>query len=209
MEKFSVYNDPLSGVNPFVARRPAHSFTAYIWALVKAPLVLLMFLSGLNPVCLLTSIRSSIQPGLLRPRIVAANASSFLDMYVLRHLTGIRNFYYVAEHGFVDVWSGSVCQRPAEPCVVFPEGCRTNNRGVLQFVRDVQVDHVCGIRYSGPCGDASLQSLLDILASGCSVAVEIKRSTRLKDICELSGLPQVRWTLSDRNEFVRRFNKQC
>lgn len=209
MEKFSSYNDPFYGINPFInPRQRRRSFMQYLKVLVKIPLAAIMFATNLDVVGLLVRIRSNAAAG---PRIVAANASSFLDVYVLRHLTGITNFYYVTKDGFVGLQDGRFYLEAAEPCVLFPEGCRTNNRAILQFVRDVRVDHVCGLKYTEGCVGlygGYLGLLLGFLSSSNEVRVEFRRSSNLLDICKASGLPQVKWGLEDRNEFMKRFNKR-
>lgn len=208
MEKYSGYNDPLSGINPFLnPKKQTHSFIDYLKGLLSLHIILLLFMTNLNVVRFLIRIKSN---EVVKPRIIAANASSFLDVYVLRYLTGIKNYYYLSDDGFIDIGSNRVCQKPLEPCVVFPEGCRTNNRAVLQFVRNINVDHVCGLRYSGECinlYDGLIGFILRFLASRNSVSVQFKRSTNMKDICEVSGLPQVKWSVQDRNEFMKRFEK--
>lgn len=208
MEKFSAYNDPLSGINPFVnpKRRP-YSVLGCLRALALIPLALVMLWTNVNVVQLLVGIRSPKPP---KARVLAANASSFLDVFVLKYLTGIRNFYYVTDSGFVDVHTGQFHQRVAEPCVLFPEGCRTNNRAILQFTRDVRVDHVCCLGYSGECINmygGLLGFVPRFLASRCSVDVRFRKSTDPHDICELGGLPQVRWTSKDRDRFMEEFAK--
>ncbi|KMV65575.1 hypothetical protein M970_080450 [Encephalitozoon cuniculi EcunIII-L] len=209
MEKFSKYNDPLSGVNPFVnPRHRAPSVLGYLKALLKAPLVLLLFGTNINVVQFLVKITSNKITG---PKVLAANASSFLDIFVLKYLTGIRNFYYVTESGFIDVRTGRFSKKATEPCVLFPEGCQTNNKAVLQFSRDVEVDHVCGIRYTGGCinmygGFAGF--ILRFLASKNAVEIKFKKCSSLHAICELSGLPQVKWTSRDKDRFMREFHKE-
>ncbi|KAH9410986.1 hypothetical protein HK407_09g14000 [Ordospora pajunii] len=206
MEKYSAYNDPLSGVNPFIDRkRASYSILEYIKAMLKIPLLVVMLATNIDVVKYLIRIRSNAAG---RPRILAANSSSFLDMYVLRHLTGIRNFYYVTETGYADASSNKFTSNVVEPCVVFPEGCRTNNRAVLQFSRNIRVDHVCGIKYNGECVNlygSCFWFMLRFLASNSSVDVKFKQSMDIQAISRLSGLPQVIWSAKDRNRFVEEF----
>jgi hypothetical protein len=204
MEKFSAFNDPVLGINPFVnPARPRVTFCGCLKALLKLPLLLLLLTTNLNVAPLLISIKCRERP---RPGVLASNASSFLDVHVLRHLTGITRFYYVTSSGFLDVKSGKFCPRISRPCVIFPEGCRTNNRAVLQFVRDVKVDHVCGLRYTGPCVNlyGSISRFFGaFLASENSVAVEFRGTDSLDEICEAAGLPQVKWGASDKLNFMK------
>ncbi|ADM11976.1 uncharacterized protein Eint_080400 [Encephalitozoon intestinalis ATCC 50506] len=209
MEKFSKYNDPLSGINPFVEiKKKPLSILDYLKAILKIPLVPLLLGTRINVVQLLVRIKSN---KIERPKVLAANASSLLDIFVLKYLTGIKNFYYVTESGFVDARTGHFCVKTIEPCVLFPEGCRTNNRAVLQFARDIKVDHVCGIKYSKECIDMygnPIWFILRLLASGGTVDINFRKSNDLSDICKLSGLPQVKWASKDKDRFVEEFVKK-
>ncbi|KAG5860469.1 hypothetical protein KMI_01g01040 [Encephalitozoon hellem] len=206
MEKFSGYNDPVSGINPFVdSRRSSISIFDYFRVILKIPLILLLLGTNINVVQFLVRINPSAR---VRPRVLASNASSFLDIFVLKYLTGINNYYYVTESGFVDARNGRFCKKAEEPCVLFPEGCQTNNRAILQFVRDVEVDYVCGIRYKGECINMYgnfLGFIFRFLASRSSVDVRFKKSSDLGDICKLSSLPQVKWSSKDKDRFMKEF----
>ncbi|KAM0671226.1 hypothetical protein CWI42_090440 [Ordospora colligata] len=206
MEKYSAYNDPLSGVNPFTDRKGTrYSILEYTKAILKIPFLVIMLVTNIDVVRYLITIRSNT---LGKPRVLAANSSSFLDMHVLRHLTGIRNFYYVTETGYIDARSNKFISSVVEPCVLFPEACRTNNRAVLQFSRNVRVDYVCGIKYNGDCVNLygnRFWFMLRFLASNCSVDVKFKQSTDIQYISKLSGLPQVIWSAKDKNRFVEEF----
>lgn len=209
MEKFSKYNDPFSGINPFVnSRRSSISIFGYFKILLKIPLVLLLLGTNINVVQFLIRINSNKK---VKPKVLASNASSFLDMFVLKYLTGINNFYYVTESGFIDARNGRLHRKIAEPCVLFPEGCQTNNRAILQFVRNIEVDHVCGIRYKGECINmygSFIRFIFGFLASRNIVDVRFKRSSDLDDICKLSSLPQVKWTSKDKDRFMEEFVKK-
>jgi hypothetical protein len=132
MEKFSGFRDPLTGINPFLPpKRPAITVLTVLRALVNLPLYILYLLGLPTLHWIITMHRHGASP----KGVVYVNNASPFDRYVLRHLFMIRVF----------------TRLPTGLCAVFPEGCRTNNRGVLSYERPADCDSAIGLKYTPEC----------------------------------------------------------
>ena len=202
MEKYSQFNDPFTGINPFVnpVRRDMRLVDLVV-SLLRLPLLLLLYLD-INVISALISIKC--KPARVRG-LVACNSSSVFDTYVVKAVLGNVPCFHLAHIGFVNMKGEPVSALPATS-VVFVEGCSSNNRSILRFVRHVPVDYVLGLRYNPECiymHGSYIRFLLGFLAAGNTVNVGIKQTKNAGDLLEITGLKQVGLSLEDKERFLR------
>ncbi|KAI5148504.1 hypothetical protein ENBRE01_0365 [Enteropsectra breve] len=183
MEKFSKFNDPFTGINPFIAPK-YRKITArcVLLALIRLPIFVLWML-GIPCISALISIRirSKIKPS----GLVYANAASFFDKAVIKAVYGSTHIR-----------------------VVFPEETRTNNRAVLQHSASKKSSYAIGLTYSPECvylyGNKAAW-LIRFLGGENTVSVNCESGT---DISQASGLPRVQLTVFDKIRFNSEYKKK-
>lgn len=179
MEKFSKFNDPLTGINPFISIKSKRlSFTNYVNAFLKAPIYIL-YLLGLPVLPLLIRIRvlTSENPS----RIIFANSVSQFDKEIIRNCFGNIN-------------------------VIFPEGASTNNRGVLKY--EGNCDYVIGLKYSESCiymYGSRWNWLLNFLSSTNTVDVRCIKGNELE---RAVNVPKLSFDKNDKFRFMELVNEQ-
>ncbi|KAI5170420.1 hypothetical protein PAEPH01_1418 [Pancytospora epiphaga] len=194
MEKFSNFRDPLTGINPFMPcrRRPITTLSIFR-ALLRFPLYLL-YLLGFPTLHWIVTMRKT---GTVPKGVVYVNSVSPFDKYVLMHLFNIR----------------VLTRLPSGLCAVFPEGCKTNNKGVLSYERPFDCDSVIGLRYND-------ESIYDIeIERGiikylkwllCFLGNSPIVEARCMDGHELekaTGVPKLSFTRNKKLEFIKYYEK--
>lgn len=201
MEKYSHFNDPFTGINPFISPPPKKlSLCGVVVALLRLPLVVLMHL-GVNTLPLLISIKGRRQR--LRG-VVACNSSSVFDRYVVRAVLGRVPLFHLREDGFLSE-SGRHVQSLPDNAVVFVEGCSSNNRSILQFVRPIRVDYVLGLRYNPECiymYGSYWRFLLGFLATKNHVKADVMKTSSASKLTCVTGLQQVALGVADKKRFM-------
>lgn len=201
MEKYSQFNDAFTGINPFVNPRYRKlTFTDIITAVAKLPLLVLLYFR-INTVSLLITIKGSTR----RPRgITACNCASIFDKHVIRAMWGNVPLFYLTKDGFVDEKGRASTQLPPT-AVVFVEGCASNNRSIMQFVRSIHVDNVLGLRYNSECiymYGSLWKFLIRFLGSRNRVDVAKKVTRNVGELMGVSGLKQVSLGLAEKQAFM-------
>lgn len=201
MEKYSHFNDPFTGINPFISPPLKNlSMGCVVVALLRLPLVLLMYM-GVNTLPLLISIKGKKQR--LRG-VVACNSSSVFDKYVVREVLGNIPLFHLKMDGFLGE-GGRHVQCLPDNAVVFVEGCSSNNRSILQFVRPIRVDYVLGLRYNSECiymYGSYWRFLLSFLATKNYVKVDVMKTNSASKLVCVTGLQQVALGASDKKRFM-------
>ncbi|KAF9764457.1 hypothetical protein NGRA_0564 [Nosema granulosis] len=202
MEKFSKFNDPSSGVNPFIQpKSKSLSCINYIKFAVFYPFYLLSFIFPFILSLIFTiKIDSKFNKNF---RVGICNSSSYLDKRLLRLFFGVENFYYVRDCKYYEL-NGRECKKIAKPCFLFPEGTSTNNRAVLKHEVPTKVDVVCFIKYSEVFVYGSFfKYLVSILSNGLKIEIKTSES---QDLSSLGGVPTVKFNYKDKEQFIKELN---
>ena len=188
MEKFSGFNDPMTGINPFIAPRiPKITFLTVLKAILKLPIYFL-YLLGLPVLPLLISISKTT--AIVPKKLIYANRSTDFDFDVIRHVYGITQFNYI----------------PNTTCVIFPEKVRSNNKAILKFSEDSS-DYVIGLKYSAEAVyvyGSRILWLISFLGSSPKVEVKCLKGSNLP---EAAGLPKVSLDFNDKKAFMKIIGK--
>lgn len=200
MEKFSKFNDPCTGINPFI-QQPYRKIS--IWKIIlNLPLYLISFLFPL----VLFKIKSNIKIK-NKIEIMICNASSDYDILILKKLFKIKYFYFLRNYEFYDLQLKKVLIIN-KPCVLFVEGERTNNRSILTYSCPYKIDAVCFIKYDSVfCYGSKFKYLLNILSNDNIVNVKAKDSNDPYELKNMCGY-QVKFTWSDKNNFYKLLNNK-
>lgn len=205
MEKFSEFNDPFTGINPFVNLKifkikPINLFKT----LFLLPIFLLIYLK-INTITLFIKIRN--KPKKIKGHI-ACNSSSIFDKYIIKHLFGNISQFYLTKTGFKNE-KGTVSVLPKD-AIIYVEGCNTNNQGLLRFVRNIKVDYVMGLKYSSGCifmyGNF-FKFLCLFLSNDNFCYVQIKESENISDLKEVCDMPQLDLGVEDKERFMNLIKK--
>lgn len=207
MEKFSKFNDPSSGVNPFIQPK-------------TRSLTLMNYLkfAFVFPIYLLSYIFPSFLPIIFnikffnkqdkKIRVGICNSSSHLDRRIIKLVFGIKNFYYVRDGRYYQFSENNnlvECKKIIKPCFLFPEGTRANNRSVLSYETPTKIDVACFIKYSEVFVYGSyFKYLVSILSNGLSI--EVKTDDK-KSLGELGGVPTVKFNYKDKENFYNELIK--
>lgn len=208
MEKYSHFNDAFTGINPFIGPSPGRpSLCDVVIALLRLPLAALMHL-GVNTVPFLISIKGKKQR---LKGVVACNSSSVFDKYVVRAVIGKTPLFRLLDDGFLSE-SGRHVQSLPDNAVVFVEGCSSNNRSILQFVRPIRVDYVLGLRYNPECiymYGSYWRFLLGFLATKNHVKVDVMKTNSASMLMNVTGLQQVALNASDKKMFMELVSRRA
>lgn len=205
MEKFSKFNDPSSGINPFIQpkQKPLLWFD-YIKFIILYPIYLLSI-----PFPFLLRVIFTIKVDSVRYDKISigiCNSSSYFDKRILRHVLGIKNFYFVRDGKYYTSFEDSEtrnCKKLIKPCVLFVEGTMTNNRAILQYETPTKIDFVCFIKYSSVFVYGSwFRYLVGILSNGLTVEFRSIASSDPKQIAQLGNVPIVKFNYKDRKRFM-------
>ncbi|KAM0688687.1 hypothetical protein COBT_000041 [Conglomerata obtusa] len=144
MEKYSKYRDPFTGIHPFLnPKRRSFRLSMLFRTLIRLPLLLFFIFPSLLPFLIKLKKPKNTQNG-----IYICNRTGIFDIYILKIL--IRNCkiidlakqkQYVIDRKKVNI--------------IFVEECPSNNKCLMQFVKEVGCDFDCdgaiGMRYSDSC----------------------------------------------------------
>ncbi|KCZ79636.1 hypothetical protein H312_02976 [Anncaliia algerae PRA339] len=206
MEKFSDFNDPFTGVNPFVNPKLFKvTLVEILKGLLMLPIYLLIYLK-VNTI----SFFIKISPNIKRFKgHIACNSSSIFDRYVIKHILGNIPQFYLTKTGY-RTKNGILSSIPKD-AVIFVEGCNSNNKGLLKFVRNIKVDYVMGLKYSDGCiymYGSYFKFLCKFLNGGNFCDVQIKRSEDINDLMEVCNLPQLDFGVEDKERFLKMVDEQ-
>ena len=201
MEKFSDYNDAFTGINPFINREPIKiTLRKLFMFLLKLPILVLTYF-GINLINFL--IKINIKPVKING-LIAVNCSSVFDKFVLNSLFKNIPIFTLLEDGFFYEKTGKVKETP-KTAIILVEGCNSNNKCILQFVRNIKVNYVIGLVYSPSCiymYGSFFKFLIHFLGSKNFVRVEIKKTDNLEDLAVVTNLPKVMLGLKEKLEFM-------
>lgn len=184
MEKFSGFNDPLTGINPFMAPRYRPVSTRMIvLAAIKFPIYVLYCL-GFPVLDLLIEIRrkSKIQP----KGLICCNSVTEFDREIVKKVFRIGFFGYFKH----------------KTCVVFPENASTNNKAVLKYQSPEDFEYAIGLRYSENCiymYGSRLLWLIRFLGEKGHVTVNVLKGSSLD---EAVSVPMVIFGSEDKKRFM-------
>ncbi|KAL6121077.1 hypothetical protein NUSPORA_02068 [Nucleospora cyclopteri] len=176
MEKFSTFNDALTGENPFINPKYRKiTFFTVINFVIKLPLFLLYKLR-IPVVHLLIKINIT---GIRKPvRRIVCNSVTEFDVSVLRYVYG------------------------NDLIIQFPERSNSNNRGILRYKMDA--DYSIGLLYSKECifmyGNKFIW-LIRFLGNHNYVTVNCIKGN---DLGKATGLRVLNLTAEDKIEFEKR-----
>lgn len=188
MEKFSIFRDPVTGINPFTAHKQVQITTKMVLkTLIKLPIYIL-YLLGFPVVGILIKInkKSEIVP----KHLIHCNMASQFDISVLKSIYKIQNFRYI----------------PGKTCLVFPEETSTNNQAILSYSTHRKADYTVGLRYSENCifcYGSRVKWLVRFLGADPRVDVFCIKGD---DLEKATGLPKVRLTAEDKKRFLKMLN---
>lgn len=195
MEKFSKFNDPCTGINPFI-QQPLRKIS--IWkCILNIPLYLLSLIFPLILFKIKTNIniKNKIQ-------IMICNASSDYDVLICKKYFKIKHFYFLRNFEFYDLKSKKV-NKINKPCVLFVEGERTNNKSLLSYSCPYKIDAVCYIKYDVVfCYGSKFKYLLSLLSNVNLVKLEAKESNDPYELRNMCGF-QVKFTWEDKSNFIK------
>lgn len=197
MEKFSKFNDPFTGINPFVQGK-LRSYSIFK-CLIFYPIYLL---SKLHPIFfkLLFSIKISGKIN-QQPKTMICNSASTFDIPILKYILGIKNFYFLRCGNFYDK-NQFLIKRITKPCIVFVEGTSTNNKSILNYNCNFKIDSVCCIKYTEVyCYGSYIRYLASLLSNENKIEINFKQTQDPKDLIKISNLKQVKFTYKDKEEF--------
>lgn len=184
MEKFSGFNDPLTGINPFIAPRckPISTKTLVI-AAMRFPIYILYCL-GFPVLRFLIEIKkkSTSQP----KGLIYCNSVTEFDKNIVKEVFGISLFGYFKH----------------KTCVMFPENASTNNRAILRHQRSEECEHVIGLKYSENCiymYGSRLQWLVGFLGEKGYVTISTLKGNNLS---EAVSVPLVMLDFEDKKRFM-------
>ncbi|ORD94684.1 hypothetical protein ECANGB1_2788 [Enterospora canceri] len=177
MEKYSEFNDPYTGINPFLRPRCVRiGMGVLIRALVVLP-VYILYRLGLVSVRRIITVEEKRRIPLYKK--IYANSVGEFDEEIIRSSCDVRG------------------------TLLFPEGATTNNRCILSY-GDEKCDYVVGLRYSPECiysGGSRLTWLIRFLGSRRRVVVDCERGSNLERV---TGLKQVKLTQKDKEKFIKK-----
>lgn len=194
MEKYSGFNDKLFGINPFLPPKYIKiTFGIFLKAMLRIPLFILY---TINYRAIKWLIKIDHIGEKLPKYLIYSNKASCFDKSIIRYLYDIDSF---SENG-------------AMTRVVFPEGVRTNNRGLLRYTGE-KCDYVIGLKYTNECIMMSyfddwkekLKWLIRFLGSNNKVRVVCMKGS---DLGKATGLPQLSLDKIDYCKFLKQFNKK-
>lgn len=211
MEKFSKFNDPSSGINPFLQPKPKSlTLKNYFIFMLYAPLYLLSFIfPSILPLIFTFEINNE---KLNKMRVCICNSSSSLDKYVVKYVFRIKNCYYVRDGKFYEFKEedSQEVQKIQKPCFLFPEGTRTNNRALLDFTVPTRIDLVCFIKYSEVYLYGSFfKYLVSIISNGLTIEIKTKETSEVQTLSKLGNVPVVKFDYKDKYEFMNKLNLYC
>lgn len=194
MERFSRFKDPLTGINQFITHKHRPITPRVILrALLFLP-VYILYKLGCPTLGLILKIK---RKGVPNPtKLIYANSVTQFDKDIIKGLYGIKIF---SENGL-------------GTRVIFPEGARTNNIGILRYDCG-PCDFVIGLRYSAECIHIPFESnetkkkcgnelkwLIRLLGYPNMVHVNCLIGS---DLPKAAGLPQLTLDSRDQTRFLK------
>lgn len=184
MEKFSRFNDPLTGINPFIAPRyKPISAKMIVVAIIRFPIYVL-YRMGLPVIGFLIDVRKKSK---VHPKgLIYCNSVAEFDKEVVKKAFRIGLFGYFKH----------------TTCVVFPENTNTNNKAVLRYQASEDCDYVIGLKYSENCiymYGSKLLWLLRFLGEKGHVTVDALKGNRLD---KAASVPMVIFGPEDKKRFM-------
>ncbi|WUR03030.1 uncharacterized protein VNE69_03242 [Vairimorpha necatrix] len=199
MEKFSKFNDPFTGINPFIQTKlkPINKLKAIIFL----PIYLL---SLIHPVFLRLLFKIKIENKPIKQiRTMICNSVTPFDIPLLKMIFKINNFYFLRDDNFYDKNFKRV-KKVIKPSIIFCEGTSTNNKSLLKFNCNFRVDSVCFLKYDQVYTYGSFcKYLFSILSNTNTVEIKFKHTDDSKDLTKISGVKQVKFTYKDKEDFMK------
>lgn len=199
MEKYSKYNDPFTGINPFI--QPKLKSVSILKCIIYFPVYLLSFI---HPIFLkfFFDIKQEFKID-HNIRTMICNSSSEFDTKLLRWIFGIKNFYFLRDDGMYDL-KFSLVKKIKKPCCIFVEGTPTNNKSILKFKCNMKIDSVCCIKYSDVyCYGNYMKYIMTLLSNTNKVHITYKKTEFAEDLIKISGLKQVNFNYQDKEKFYK------
>lgn len=197
MERFSNFNDPITGQNPFAPlpfKRPVLSRLLHL--VYRVPL-LLLFLIGVNTVPLLIKIKCHGEPA----KKMVSNSVTVFDAFVLRYL-------FPGHAQFYDVDAFMVYEGAA---ILFIEECASNGRMVTRFKADVSCNGAIYMKYCNECvyvlGSKSVFYWRFLMCKG-SLTVNVYELRHSGEYARITGVPKSVLGAQDKKKFGVEMNRK-
>ncbi|KAM0676874.1 hypothetical protein BDAP_002594 [Binucleata daphniae] len=195
MEKFSQFRDPFTGIHPFLnPKRRMFRLQNYIRLLFRLFALPLLYLMP-NLLIKINTNKAKLKTG-----TYICNKSSFLDTFVLKYL-------FCAN--ITDLSKNSRIKTKDVTNVVFVEECKSNNKCIMKYVKQIQSEGVIGLNYSDSCirmYGSWFWYLLYFLGSDNKVNVKVIEGS--SDLEEATGLTKTDIGKKEWCDFLVALNKK-
>ncbi|KAM0676089.1 hypothetical protein GVAV_000051 [Gurleya vavrai] len=140
MEKFSKFRDPFTGIHPFLTpKRRTLRLSNYVNIMLRILILPCIFFSSFLKYFIKITVINKPKKG-----VYIANKSSILDKLILKKLFNDLKIIDLEQDKNFTIDRKKIN-------VIFVEECRSNNKCLLNYIKETECDGAIGFRYSDQC----------------------------------------------------------